>query len=74
MIMEPLLIAILVIAMITPPIVVAIFGKPLQIFLNIILTAFGILPGIAHAFFIIIDNEQSKKTSTKIGENVDEKQ
>lgn len=71
MTMEPLLIATLVIAMITPPIIVAIFGKPLQVLLSIILTAFGILPGIAHALFIIIDNKQSAKTSSN---TVDEKQ
>lgn len=74
MIMEPLLIATLVIAMITPPIVVALFGKPLQVLLNIILTAFGILPGIAHAIFVLIDRNQSGKASTKIGETVNEKQ
>lgn len=70
--MEPLLIFTLVLVMIIPPIVVAFFGKPLQVLLNIILTAFGILPGIAHAVFILIDRDQSLKETEKTKEAPEE--
>lgn len=59
--MTPALITVLIICMILPPVTVAMFGKPLQVLLNIILTAFGIIPGLAHAIFVMIDSKANKK-------------
>lgn len=60
------LIIILIICLAIPPITVAIFGKSWEVLLNVILTAFGILPGIAHAIFVIIDKKAQEKRAKEL--------
>lgn len=44
-----------------PPIAVILCGKPVQFFLNIILTVFGVIPGIIHAILVVNEHKADKR-------------
>ena len=49
-------------AIILPPLAVLFCGKPIQFFLNIILTLLGWLPGAVHALFVVNSHLADKRT------------
>ena len=49
-------------AIILPPLAVLLCGKPVQFFLNIVLTLLGWIPGVVHALFIVNAHLADKRT------------
>ena len=49
-------------AIILPPLAVLLCGKPVQFFLNIILTLFLWIPGMIHALFVVSSHLADKRT------------
>lgn len=48
-------------AVILPPVAVLLTGRLGSFFLSLILTLLGWLPGVIHAFFIVIDHKNEKR-------------
>lgn len=48
-------------AVVLPPVAVLFSGKPIQAFLNLILTAFFWFPGAIHAILVVKDSKDDKR-------------
>lgn len=48
-------------AILLPPLAVFLCGKPLQAFLNLILTLCGWIPGMVHALFVVHNHLADKR-------------
>lgn len=49
-------------AVVLPPVAVLIAGKPLQALLNIMLCFLLFVPGVIHAWMVVSNHYQSKRT------------
>lgn len=55
-----------VLAIVLPPLAVFTCGKVWQGLLNIVLTIFGWIPGVAHAMFVVSDYHADKRANRVI--------
>lgn len=55
-------------AVILPPVAVLFSGKPIQAFLNLILTAFFWFPGAIHAILVVKDSKDDKRMEKYLDE------
>ncbi|WP_212958781.1 YqaE/Pmp3 family membrane protein [Paenibacillus albilobatus] len=49
-----------------PPLAVLFCGKPGAFLLNVILTIFGYIPGVIHAFFVVNSHKADKRNKELI--------
>jgi uncharacterized membrane protein YqaE (UPF0057 family) len=50
-------------AIVLPPLAVLLCGKPVQAFLNIILTLLFWIPGVIHAIMVVSEHKADKRTA-----------
>jgi uncharacterized membrane protein YqaE (UPF0057 family) len=49
-------------AIVLPPVAVLLCGKPIQFFLNLLLTILGWIPGVIHAILVVNSHLADKRT------------
>ena len=49
-------------AIVLPPVAVLLCGKPVQFFLNVVLTLCFFVPGMIHAILVVHDHMEEKRT------------
>jgi len=53
-----------ILAVLCPPVAVALVGRPSQAVANLALTALLVLPGIIHAFAVLHENRVQRRNET----------
>lgn len=48
-------------AILLPPVAVLLVGRPIQAFLNLILTLIFFVPGVVHALFVVNEHKADKR-------------
>jgi uncharacterized membrane protein YqaE (UPF0057 family) len=56
-------------AILFPPLAVLFCGKPIQSFLNLVLTICFYVPGLIHALLVVSENKQNKRMK-KLAQNI----